>query len=119
MKVIDQVGQKYGVDLRNQLKLLTSAEGDVIKIDFPFSLNYRIFDLSKKDAESVGQLRFTDPPAYKRLCWRICVHLFGDNVSACQDRYWDASRESQWVLKIGNIWFEDGWLMVSATLTEH
>lgn len=119
MKVIDQAGQKYGADLRSQLTSLPSAEGEVVNIDFPFSLNYRMFDLSEIDAESVGQLRLTDPSAYDRLCWRIYVHLFGDNIRAYRDHYWDASRGSCWSLRIRNIWFEGGWLVVTICLAEH
>lgn len=117
MKVIDQAGQKYGVDLRNQLTSLPSAEGDVVNIDFPFSLNYRMFDLSQRDAESVGQLRFTDPFAYDRLCWRICVHLFGNNVDFFKEKYWDPNREVNWILSVSDIRYEDPWLMVTACLT--
>ena len=109
-KVIVSAGRQYGESLREKLHVDYFNGMRVVVIDFAFSVNYRMFDLARSEAISAHKLERLNNPLYKSLIDKICVHLFGDNVSRYQKVFTDPKQGGTWSICVHNLEFKDEWL---------
>ena len=114
--VLKKAGKSYGENLNKYLQIADLNGCNSVKINYPFTINHRMFDLDNNEAESIGNLKQADPEAFEKLAERACVHLFGDNVRSYQKEFSNDKKEGSWLIQLDNFSFENGWMQASVYL---
>lgn len=115
-EVLKKAGKNYGENLNQYLQVEGLEGQNAVKINYPFTLNHRMFDLDNDQAKSIGGLKQTNPEAFEKLAKRACIHLFGDNVSSYQKEFSNDKKEGSWLIQLDDFSFENGWMQASVYL---
>ena len=115
-EVLKKTGKSYGENLNQYLQVEELNGRNVVKINYPFTMNHHMFDLDNDQANGIGKLKKSNPEGFEKLAERACIHLFGDNVSSYQKEFLNDKNEGSWVIQLDDFRFENGWMQASVYL---